>query len=125
MSAHDSNVDIALQLPREPQEHEQPTRPATRIPIGDREEEVGQVVDDLPHLGVEEHEHREQQQQRQGAHEQVGDVADLLEHLPERPAGHRHEAVAGDDEHDEQDEQVADGDVERLGGLEAAERRAA
>ena len=59
----------------------------------------------------------------QRADHQVGHVGQLAEHLAQRPPGHGHEAVAGDDEGHRQDHQVQDHGAEGVGHVVLAEQR--
>ena len=83
----------------EPDEHEQPDDRA--------EEPAVECIGDLPHLGVHEQHDLEQEEEWEGPPQEPGHRAELADRLPERPAGERDEAVAGD-EVDRAEEQEVD-----------------
>ncbi len=80
----------------------------------DREIQRLEVVGDLPHVGVEEDERGDQQQQRKPAGHELHDRAQLVHRLHEPESHGRKQAVRRDDVRDPKHDQVEADDGDRL-----------
>ena len=98
------------------------TLPSTKnIASDDHVHRPGERAGHLPHLGVDEQERHEQQQQRERPDDQVEERRELRPRAPARPAEQRHDAVARQRPHGAQDDGALEHGLHDVAPL--AERR--
>jgi hypothetical protein len=103
---------------RQPADHESGADDEEEHHDGDIGRSV-QLAGDLPHLGIDEQESDEQQQERERSGQQPSDCRNLIHQPTERPSGHRDEAIAGDDVHRRQHQDQAGRDHQPRPPLES------